>query len=34
METNAQVMSPRTEAMITAITGEEVIMPYYANLKE
>ncbi|HKR92257.1 thiamine pyrophosphate-binding protein [Novosphingobium sp.] len=33
METNAQVMSPRTEAMITAITGE-VIMPYYANLKE
>lgn len=34
METNAQVMSPRTEAMITAITGEEVIMPYYDNLKK
>ena len=34
METDAKVMSPRTEAMIVAMGGDEVIMPYYDNLKK
>ena len=34
MATDAQVMSPRTEAMIVAMGGDEVVMPYYANLKK
>lgn len=34
METDAKIMSPRTEAMIIAMSGDEVIMPYYDNLKK
>lgn len=34
METDAKIMSPRTEAMIVALGGDEVIMPYYDNLKK
>lgn len=34
MATDPQVMSPRTEAMIVAMGGDEVVMPYYANLKK
>ncbi|HKT74074.1 MAG TPA: thiamine pyrophosphate-binding protein [Steroidobacteraceae bacterium] len=34
METDARIMSPRTEAMIIAMGGDEVIMPYYDNLKK
>lgn len=34
MATDAKIMSPRTEAMISAMSGDEVIMPYYDNLKK
>ena len=34
METDARIMSPRTEAMIISMGGDEVIMPYYDNLKK
>lgn len=34
MATDPDVMSPRTEAMIVAMGGDEVIIPYYDNLKK
>lgn len=34
MATDSKIMSPRTEAMISAMSGDEVIMPYYDNLKK
>lgn len=34
LATDPDVMSPRTEAMIIAMGGDEVIMPYYDNLKK
>lgn len=34
LATDPDVMSPRTEAMIVAMGGDEVVMPYYDNLKK
>lgn len=34
MATDANIMSPRTEAMISPASAQEVIMPYYDNLKK